>query len=89
MSSGVSTNQLLVPKIALAWLMTGLLALGCYRYFEWPMRVFLRRALALRGRPAVSVATPAQSFDPARSSSGRSTMAMAPLVASSEPTRHS
>jgi hypothetical protein len=50
--------------------MTGLLALGCYRYFEWPMRVFLRRALALRGRPAVSVATPAQSFDPARSSSG-------------------
>lgn len=70
MSSGVSTNQLLVPKIALAWLMTGLLALGCYRYFEWPMRVFLRRALALRARAAVSVATPAPSFDPARSSSG-------------------
>ena len=70
MSSGVSNNQLLVPKIVLAWLMTGLLALGCYRYFEWPMRVFVRRALALRARPPVSVATPAQSFDPARSSSG-------------------
>jgi peptidoglycan/LPS O-acetylase OafA/YrhL len=45
-SSGVTANVLLVPKIALAWLMTALLSLGCYRYFEWPMRVFVRRVMA-------------------------------------------
>jgi peptidoglycan/LPS O-acetylase OafA/YrhL len=66
MSSGVSANPLLILKIALAWLMTGLLALGCYRYFEWPMRVFVRRALALRRQPAVNVAAAPQSLDPAR-----------------------
>jgi len=66
MSSGVSANPLLILKIALAWLMTGHLALGCYRYFEWPIRVFVRRALAPRRQPAVNVAAAPQSLDPAR-----------------------
>jgi len=45
-SSGLTANVLFAPKIALAWLMTGILGLGCYRYFEWPARVFLRRVMA-------------------------------------------
>jgi peptidoglycan/LPS O-acetylase OafA/YrhL len=44
-SSVVDANALLLPKLLLAWLMTMLLALGCYRYFEWPARLAIRRAM--------------------------------------------
>jgi peptidoglycan/LPS O-acetylase OafA/YrhL len=43
---GVAANALLAPKIILAWTMTAILALGCYRYFESPSRSFIRRALS-------------------------------------------
>ena len=46
MAQGVAANVLLVPKILLAWLMTVLLSLGCYHYFERPARSFIRRLLA-------------------------------------------
>jgi peptidoglycan/LPS O-acetylase OafA/YrhL len=45
MVQGVAFNELLVPKILLAWLMT-LLSLGCYHYFERPARLLIRRLLA-------------------------------------------
>jgi peptidoglycan/LPS O-acetylase OafA/YrhL len=47
MAQGVAANALLVPKILLAWLMTILLSLGCYCYFERPARSFIRRLLAI------------------------------------------
>jgi peptidoglycan/LPS O-acetylase OafA/YrhL len=53
-SSGVAANVLLGPKVALTWLMTCLLSLGCYQYFEGPARVFIRRAMAPRKRLASS-----------------------------------
>jgi peptidoglycan/LPS O-acetylase OafA/YrhL len=43
---GVAANVLLVPKIVLAWTMTVVLSLGCYRYFECPARSFIRRVMA-------------------------------------------
>jgi peptidoglycan/LPS O-acetylase OafA/YrhL len=39
-------SVLLVPKIVLAWMMTAILSLGCYRYFERPARSFIRRVMA-------------------------------------------
>jgi peptidoglycan/LPS O-acetylase OafA/YrhL len=58
---GVAANGLLAPKIVLAWMMTAILSLGSYRYFECPARSFIRRILApdrfgaliLRKPPAV------------------------------------
>jgi peptidoglycan/LPS O-acetylase OafA/YrhL len=46
MAAGVAANVLLVPKIVLAWMMTAILSLGCYRYFERPARSFIRRVMA-------------------------------------------
>jgi peptidoglycan/LPS O-acetylase OafA/YrhL len=45
-AAGVAANVLLVPKIVLAWMMTAILSLGCYRYFERPARSFIRRVMA-------------------------------------------
>jgi peptidoglycan/LPS O-acetylase OafA/YrhL len=45
-AAGVAVNALLVPKIVLAWMMTAILSLGCYRYFERPARSFIRRVMA-------------------------------------------
>ena len=33
-AAGVAVNALLVPKIVLAWMMTAILSLGCYRYLR-------------------------------------------------------
>jgi peptidoglycan/LPS O-acetylase OafA/YrhL len=46
MAAGVAANVLFVPKIVLAWMMTAILSLGCYRYFERPARSFIRRVMA-------------------------------------------
>jgi peptidoglycan/LPS O-acetylase OafA/YrhL len=43
----ILANGLLVPKIVVVWLMTVLLSLGCYHYFELPARRFIRRMLAI------------------------------------------
>ena len=43
----IMANVLLVPKIVMVWLMTILLSLGCYHYFELPARRFIRRMLAI------------------------------------------
>jgi len=68
MAQGVAANALLVPKILLAWLMTALLSLGCYHYFERPARSFIRRLLAierLRGLlPGKRAAVPLASDSP-------------------------
>jgi hypothetical protein len=58
---GVAANGLLAPKIVLAWMMTAILSLGSYPYFECPARSFIHRILArdsfgtliLRKPPAV------------------------------------
>jgi peptidoglycan/LPS O-acetylase OafA/YrhL len=68
MAQGVAANALLVPKILLAWLMTALLSLGCYYYFERPARSCIRRLLAierLRGLlPGKRAAVPLVSDSP-------------------------
>jgi peptidoglycan/LPS O-acetylase OafA/YrhL len=48
-TGGVMASVLLVPKIVLVWLMTILLSLGCYRYFELPARQFIRQMLVANG----------------------------------------
>jgi peptidoglycan/LPS O-acetylase OafA/YrhL len=45
-AQGVAANVLLGPKIVLAWIMTVILSLGSYRYFECPARALIRRVLA-------------------------------------------
>src|ERR1700730_8869424 len=44
--SGVGPNALLVAKVVFFWLMSAILALGCYRYFESPVRSMIRHLMS-------------------------------------------